>query len=105
MQLPVGADYQLSYTINDSLQIMATADYRPLQADIPLMPKFGMRMAVAPADSFRTVTWYGRGPEENYPDRQRSQAIGEYQRPHGMNAGGIKPIRRHVIRYISQHDK
>lgn len=75
MSLPVGADYTLSYTINDQQQVMVEADYHPLNDTIPLMPKFGMRTTI---DS-NQLSWYGRGPEENYPDRKRSQHIGMYQ--------------------------
>ena len=79
MHLPVGADYTLTYTIINEGQIMVSADYRPTATDIPTMPKFGMRMRL-PAD-YRTVSYYGRGPWENYPDRKRSAFIGQYKMP------------------------
>ncbi len=74
--LPVGANYQLRYAINDGGQVRVSADYQPLNDSIPLMPKFGMRMAVE-ADE---MEWYGRGPEENYSDRKLSQHLGVYKR-------------------------
>ena len=79
MHLPVGADYTLTYTIINEGQIMVSADYRPTATDIPTMPKFGMRMRL-PAD-YRTVSYYGRGPWENYPDRKRSAFLGLYEMP------------------------
>ena len=74
--LSVGADYTLTYIINNEGKVQVNADYKPLQDDIPLIPKFGMRTAIASADNL--VRWYGRGPEENYPDRKLSQHLGYY---------------------------
>ena len=79
MQLPVGADLTLTYSINDDGKIMVDMDYKPTANDIPLIPKFGMRMRV-PAD-FNDITYYGRGPWENYPDRKRSAFLGVYKMP------------------------
>ncbi len=79
MHLPVGADYTLTYTIINEGQIMVSADYRPTATDIPTMPKFGMRMRL-PAD-YRAISYYGRGPWENYPDRKRSAFLGLYEMP------------------------
>ena len=79
MQLPVGATLTLTYSINDDGKIMVDMDYKPTTNNIPLMPKFGMRMRV-PAD-FNAITYYGRGPWENYPDRKHSAFIGYYKMP------------------------
>ena len=76
-ELPVGAEYSLIYRFNWSGQIQVEVDYKPLSSDIPLIPKFGMRMRM-PA-SYQQIEWYGRGPWENYPDRKRSQFVGEYK--------------------------
>ena len=79
MQLPVGANLTLTYSINDDGKIMVDMDYKPKANNIPLIPKFGMRMRV-PAD-FNAITYYGRGPWENYPDRKQSAFIGYYKMP------------------------
>ena len=79
LSLPVGADMTLTYAIDNIGWIIVDADYRPLADNIPLMPKFGMRMRL-PAD-FNQVSYYGRGPWENYPDRKRSAFIGNYKMP------------------------
>ena len=79
MSLPVGADYTLTYTFNAFGIILVNADYVPTAANIQRMPKFGMRVGLRP--SFTDVEWYGRGPEENYPDRKLSQQIGTYRMP------------------------
>ena len=77
--LPVGADYELCYGINSVGDIKVEADYRPTQADIPLIPKFGMRMRLT--SDFDKVEYYGRGPWENYPDRKLGYDIGHYTMP------------------------
>ena len=77
--LPVGADYDLTYSINANGEIKVEADYRPTQADIPLIPKFGMRMRLT--SDFNKVEYYGRGPCENYPDRKLGYDIGHYTMP------------------------
>ena len=81
MTLPVGADMTLTYTVKTDGRIMVDMDYRPTSTDIPLIPKFGMRMRL-PAD-YTNIEYYGRGPWENYPDRKRSAFIGRYKTPLG----------------------
>ena len=79
MTLPVGADYTLTYTLNNEGKVMVTADYKPTASNIQLMPKFGMRMRL-PAD-FTTVQYYGRGPRENYPDRKHGAFLAHAKMP------------------------
>ena len=52
---------------NGSLQIPPNSD----------IPRYGMRMAIHP--DFKQVRWYGRGPHENYSDRNASAHLGLYQ--------------------------
>ena len=75
--LPVGAELTITYTIIQDGRIKVDMDYRPTATDIPLLPKFGMRMRL-PAD-YQAIEYYGRGPWENYPDRKRSAFIGRYK--------------------------
>ena len=77
--LPVGADLTITYTIIQDGRMKVDMDYRPTATDIPLLPKFGMRMRL-PAD-FKAIEYYGRGPWENYPDRKRSALVGRYEMP------------------------
>ncbi|WNC69174.1 glycoside hydrolase family 2 TIM barrel-domain containing protein [Thalassotalea nanhaiensis] len=74
------ADYKLVYLINDQGDIQVQADYIPDVARITekYMPKFGMRVALEP--SLSDISWYGRGPFENYPDRKTAARIGNYQK-------------------------
>lgn len=46
---------------------------------VPMIPRVGLRMQLQ--NSFKDLTYYGRGPKENYRDRRTSQFIGEYTTP------------------------
>lgn len=45
----------------------------------PSMPRVGLQMAVPAA--YDEVTWFGRGPHENYWDRKTGAAVGQYSEP------------------------
>ena len=77
--LPIGAELTITYTITQDGRMKVDMDYQPTASDLPLIPKFGMRMRL-PAD-YTDIEYYGRGPWENYPDRKRSAFIGRYQMP------------------------
>ena len=72
-------DVKVNYTIINEHSILVEVDYQPAAQDRPVMPKFGMRMRL-PAN-YTAITYYGRGPWENYPDRKRSAFLGKYQMP------------------------
>ena len=74
--LPIGADYTLTYEFYEKGEVKVEADYKPTATNIPLIPKFGMRMRI-PAD-YTNIEYFGRGPWENYPDRKRSAFMGQY---------------------------
>lgn len=78
-EMEIGADYTLTYRINSEGKVMVSADYKPVKNELPLMPKFGMKMLIRP--EMDKITWYGRGVYENYPDRKSSEFIGEYSLP------------------------
>ncbi len=77
--LPIGAELTITYTITDEGRVKVDMDYRPTATNIPLLPKFGMRMRI-PSD-YANIAYHGRGPWENYPDRKRSAFIGRYEMP------------------------
>jgi beta-galactosidase len=79
MILPIGATYQLTYTINGSGKIQVKADYKPYSDNIAQIPKFGMRMRLLA--NMNTVEWYGRGEFENYPDRKSAALVGIFTMP------------------------
>ena len=75
--LPVGADYTLTYEFYEKGDVKVEADYKPTATNIPLIPKFGMRMRI-PA-IYTNIEYFGRGPWENYPDRKRGSLLGQYK--------------------------
>lgn len=44
---------------------------------MPELPRFGMRMQIH--SQFQQLSWYGRGPHENYWDRNSSAFVGLYE--------------------------
>lgn len=79
MELPVGAEYFLTYEVFASGKVNVIADYLPFKENIQLMPKFGFHFRVAKTDA--PVEWYGRGPWENYPDRKTGSFLGRWSLP------------------------
>lgn len=67
----------IAYTFLPDGQIIVDAVLSPDDNNL-VLPRSGLRLALDPA--FDTVTYYGRGPEENYNDRKFSQNIGRYTR-------------------------
>lgn len=69
----VSADYTLVYTVypDGRLGIAATVEG---DGDMPELMRFGMQMAL---DSrYDNFSWYGRGPGENYADRNTASFMG-----------------------------
>jgi beta-galactosidase len=57
---------------------------------VPDMPRIGMQMSMP--GGFRNVSWYGRGPEENYWDRKEGYAVGIYSgKVDDMNYEYVEP--------------
>ena len=64
------------YTVYGTGDIIIDSNFAPHGDDIPMLPRLGMQMAV-PA-RFDNLTWFGRGPQENYWDRKTGAALGIY---------------------------
>jgi beta-galactosidase len=73
----VYGDLQLQYTINSNGEIYLN---QQLKADnsktIAMMPRMGMKWILP--QGFETIDYYGRGPWENYQDRNYSSLVGLY---------------------------
>ncbi|MBU0714603.1 MAG: DUF4981 domain-containing protein [Verrucomicrobia bacterium] len=65
-----------TWTVYGSGDLILQTDLKPLQDQLPDLPRFGLQM-VLPA-GFDQMTWYGRGPHENYDDRKESAHVGVY---------------------------
>lgn len=70
------ADFYLRYTINKNAAIEVTCLFERL-GSAPIIPRMGMNVKLNA--EFNTVTYYGKGPHENYPDRNTSAFVGIYE--------------------------
>ncbi|MEK3827481.1 glycoside hydrolase family 2 TIM barrel-domain containing protein [Paenibacillus sp. FSL K6-1558] len=70
-----GSTLSITYHIkpNSELEISQTL---VSGAGLPELPEFGMLFELK--DSLDTISWYGRGPHDNYIDRQTSARLGYY---------------------------
>jgi beta-galactosidase len=66
-----------SYTVLGSGDILVESAFEKASADLPELPRFGMNMELPRA--FDRMTWYGRGPFENYWDRNTAAYVGRYE--------------------------
>jgi beta-galactosidase len=59
--------------------LVVSSTFNPLKDDLPDPLRIGLRFDSSP--ELRDITWYGRGPQESYSDRQTGAAIGLYKGP------------------------
>jgi len=75
-ELPkVQSQYELTYTVYGSGDVVVDGRFTPGAGKLPEMPRFGMQMALP--KGFDTISWFGRGPQETYCDRNDAR-IGLY---------------------------
>ncbi|TFG15403.1 MAG: DUF4981 domain-containing protein [Promethearchaeota archaeon] len=67
--------YKIIYTIDGNGEIIVENEFFP---DMEIY-RFGMQMGIP--KEYDKITWYGRGPHENYWDRKKSAAVGVYSMP------------------------
>jgi beta-galactosidase len=75
----VSAAYQVNYTILSNGAVKVEALMEMDEPQLPEMPRFGMRMQLG--REYEQIEYYGRGPWENYTDRNTASFIGEYNQP------------------------
>ncbi len=81
--------YQVSYSIYGSGDIVVESKVVPNRG-LPDLPRFGMQVRL-PGD-YNIITWFGRGPHENYWDRCTGAAVGYYRFPVGEQVHGyVRP--------------
>lgn len=76
-ELPEGCQYDVTYTVYPEGIVNVAAEFRGTDSGKPVdIPRIGMRMRLpASADGFR---YFGRGPWENYWDRNSGARMGIY---------------------------
>jgi beta-galactosidase len=67
----------VNYLISPNARITINTQIKTLKDKLPEMPRFGLNMQINP--TFDKVSWYGRGPWENYWDRNTASFVGFYQ--------------------------
>ncbi|MDF9828988.1 glycoside hydrolase family 2 TIM barrel-domain containing protein [Parabacteroides sp. PF5-6] len=71
----IEAKVDLAYTVNKDGSLTIDAHYQSLSDDeLPEMMRFGMLMTLP--REMNDFTWYGRGPHENYIDRNHDTFMG-----------------------------
>ncbi|WP_291101220.1 MULTISPECIES: glycoside hydrolase family 2 TIM barrel-domain containing protein [unclassified Flavobacterium] len=72
----VASDYTITYTMNADGSLTVLASYKAGTNQLPEMPRFGMIFSLnKELDNF---DYYGRGPWENYVDRNTASLTGIY---------------------------
>ncbi len=71
-------DYQVEYIIknNGQIHVQNNLDIEPGQ-ELPNLPRLGMQLTLP--GQFQQLSWFGRGPHENYADRKTSAQISLYK--------------------------
>ncbi|MCX6247876.1 MAG: DUF4981 domain-containing protein [Bacteroidetes bacterium] len=65
------------YSINGNGEVTVSVSMTPGKKGLPELPRFGMNLQVKP--EFNNFEWFGRGPYENYRDRNTGSFAGIYQ--------------------------
>lgn len=68
--------YSTTYSIQNDASIIITSGLDMGNLNLPELPRFGINMQL-PVE-FENISYYGRGPWENYSDRNTSSFIGSY---------------------------
>jgi beta-galactosidase len=67
----------VAYLVTTNGTVKVTATLKPLKEQLPELPRFGLNMQLK--QEFSRLGWYGRGPWENYCDRNKSSFVGNYE--------------------------
>lgn len=70
----VGILINLVYSINANGSLTTSIHYQALSKDLPELLRFGTIMVFS--QDFNELSWYGRGPHENYIDRNADAFMG-----------------------------
>lgn len=66
-----------TYTLDGSGTIAVASSFEKVKGEYPMMPKFGASFVIP--KQYSNLTYYGRGPWENYIDRSYSANVGLYR--------------------------
>lgn len=70
------ATVRVWYRLHFSGKLSIDYSFHPNSTDLPKVPRLGMYLMLP--DSFKNVSWYGKGPEESYWDRKTGMKTGVF---------------------------
>ena len=73
----ISVPYTVDYFIQNDGSVKITASMDMSNRDLPELPRFGMRMELP--EQYSNLSYYGRGPWENYSDRNTASLVGLYK--------------------------
>ena len=73
----VQGEVMVKYDINAKGEILVTNNLSDLAGSLPIMPRVGNVFSIG--KQFENVSWYGRGPHENYPDRNTASFVANHE--------------------------
>lgn len=73
----VKSQFLAVYTILGNGNVVIQNDFITSEAKLPEIPRFGVRMVLP--KGFEQIEYYGRGPQENYCDRNTASHVGLYK--------------------------
>ena len=68
---------EVKYRVDTNGKINVNISLSEISNNLPMMPKFGTNLMIN--ENYNNVKWYGRGPHENYQDRNTSSLVGVYE--------------------------
>ncbi len=72
---PARFTLEMEYTVYASGDVRITTHYLPAP-NLPFLPRAGLQLMLT--GGFAQLSWYGRGPHENYVDRNEGAPVGVY---------------------------
>ena len=70
-------NFTTTYTINGAGELQVEGDLELTRANMNYLPRLGLHFEMP--SGFTQLSWFGRGPHENYADRKKSASVGLYQ--------------------------
>ncbi|WP_298475417.1 glycoside hydrolase family 2 TIM barrel-domain containing protein [uncultured Maribacter sp.] len=71
------ANFFVNYTIDSSGKVKVQYVFERLNKGVGLIPRMGMNLKLV--ENMDQISYYGKGPHENYPDRNESAFVGVYK--------------------------
>lgn len=73
----VNGGLTITYNFNGNGEMLVETSIKNIQNKLPISPRFGINLILK--KEFDKVTWFGRGPHENYQDRNTAALVSKYE--------------------------